>query len=196
MAAQAVRWSCISVDACSGPVDAASLAICRTRLRRTVCGAHGVLLMRVRGVTSQLDLPSLTSLSVAGWGRLQPGFPQWATSIYYLKLLIIDSIFCGGRFSTGRLLATEHFYLYFEADDSYPLSQLLNSAVLQNILILSAQCYGESLYPLLRALYDGYSAMNIKINKHPISNKQNFIFVYFLLLQRQPVSLINTNKIL
>ena len=31
-------------------------------------GAQGVLLMRVGGETSQLDLPSLTPLSVAGCG--------------------------------------------------------------------------------------------------------------------------------
>ena len=32
------------------------------------------------GATSQLDLPSLTSLSVAGCGRLQLGVNHWATS--------------------------------------------------------------------------------------------------------------------
>ena len=35
--------------------------------------------MRVVGATSQLDLPSLTPLSVAGLGRLQLGVPQWVT---------------------------------------------------------------------------------------------------------------------
>ena len=39
----------------------------------------------VNGATSQLDLPSLTSLSKAGCGRLQLGVPHWATSIYYCK---------------------------------------------------------------------------------------------------------------
>ena len=38
-------------------------------------GAQGVLPMRVRGATSQLDQPSLTSLFVAGCGRLQLGVP-------------------------------------------------------------------------------------------------------------------------
>ena len=38
--------------------------------------------MRVRGATSQLDLP-LTPLSVAGCGRLQLGVPHWATSVDY-----------------------------------------------------------------------------------------------------------------
>ena len=33
------------------------------------------------GATSQLDLPPLTPLSVAGCGRLQLGVPHWATSV-------------------------------------------------------------------------------------------------------------------
>ena len=41
-------------------------------------GVQGVLLMRVGGATSQLDLPSLTPLSVAGCGRLQLGILQGA----------------------------------------------------------------------------------------------------------------------
>ena len=44
-------------------------------------GVQGVLPMRVGGATSQLDLPSLTPLSVAGCGRLQLGVPHWATSV-------------------------------------------------------------------------------------------------------------------
>ena len=48
-------------------------------------GAQGVLLMRVEGETSQLDLPSRTPLSVAGCGRLQLGVPHWATSVDYCK---------------------------------------------------------------------------------------------------------------
>ena len=39
-------------------------------------GAQGVLPMWVGGATSQLDLPSLTLLSVAGCGRLQLGVPH------------------------------------------------------------------------------------------------------------------------
>ena len=35
--------------------------------------------MRVGGATSQLDLPSLMPLPVAGCGRLQIGVPHWAT---------------------------------------------------------------------------------------------------------------------
>ena len=38
-------------------------------------GAQGVLPMRVRGATSQLDLQPLAPLSVAGCGRLQLGVP-------------------------------------------------------------------------------------------------------------------------
>ena len=33
------------------------------------------------GATSQLDLPSLTPLSVAGCGRLQLGVPHWVISV-------------------------------------------------------------------------------------------------------------------
>ena len=44
-------------------------------------GAHGVLPMRVGGATSQLDLPSLTPLSVTGCGRLQLEVSDWATSV-------------------------------------------------------------------------------------------------------------------
>ena len=61
------------------------------------------------GATSQLDLPSLAPLSVAGCGRQQLGAPHWATSVNYSKQLIIEPTFCGSRFSTGRLLAMEDF---------------------------------------------------------------------------------------
>ena len=44
-------------------------------------GAQEVLPMRAGGATSQLDLPPLTPISVAGWGLLQLGVPHWATSI-------------------------------------------------------------------------------------------------------------------
>ena len=42
-------------------------------------------LCRVGGATSQLDLPSLTPLSIAGCGWLQLGAPHWATSVNYCK---------------------------------------------------------------------------------------------------------------
>ena len=44
-------------------------------------GAQWVLPMKARGETSQLDLPSLTPLSIAGCGQLQLGVPHWATSV-------------------------------------------------------------------------------------------------------------------
>ena len=45
--------------------------------------------MRVGGATTQLDLPSLTPLSVAGCGRLQLGVP---TLGYFSRLLqVVDS---------------------------------------------------------------------------------------------------------
>ena len=37
------------------------------------------------------------------------GIPQWATSLYYCKQLIIDPTIWGSIFSTGRLLAIEDF---------------------------------------------------------------------------------------
>ena len=58
------------------PVAAASLAICIPHLQSTIRRAQGILPMRVGGVTSQLDLESLTPLSVAGCGRLQLGVPH------------------------------------------------------------------------------------------------------------------------
>ena len=64
------------------------------------------------GETSQLDLPSLTPLYVAGCGRLQLGVPHWATSVDYCKQLIIDPTFCGSRFSAGRLPAKENFTFF------------------------------------------------------------------------------------
>ena len=78
-------------------------------------GAQRELSMRVGGVTSQLDLPSLTSLSVAGCGWLQLGVSHWAASVHYCKQLIIDPTFCGSRFSTGRLLAIEDFTFTYQS---------------------------------------------------------------------------------
>ena len=39
--------------------------------------------MRVGGAISQLDLPSLTPFSVAGYRQLQLAVPHWATSVDY-----------------------------------------------------------------------------------------------------------------
>ena len=44
-------------------------------------GSKWVLLKTLGGASSQLDLPSLTPLSVAGHCRLQLGVPNWATSL-------------------------------------------------------------------------------------------------------------------
>ena len=49
-------------------------------MRRTWGTAH-----EGGGATSQLDLPSLTPLSVASCGRLQLGVPHWAISVDYCK---------------------------------------------------------------------------------------------------------------
>ena len=38
-------------------------------------------------MASQLDLLSLTSLFVAGYGRLQLGAPHWATSVALLQVV-------------------------------------------------------------------------------------------------------------
>ena len=70
-------------------------------------GAQGVLPMRVGSATSQLDLLSLTSLSVGGCGQLQLGVPSWAASVDYCEKLITDPSFCDRIFPTGRLLAME-----------------------------------------------------------------------------------------
>ena len=68
-------------------------------------GTRGVLPTRVGGATSQLDLPSLTPLSVAGCGRLQLGVPHRATSVALLQVVDNwpDSILLWG------LLAIEDF---------------------------------------------------------------------------------------
>ena len=82
MAAQAVRWSGIPVDAyVFEPRLLQRLAICRQRLHRSLRGAQGVLPIRVGGATSQWDLPSLTPFSVARYDRLQLGDPHLATSV-------------------------------------------------------------------------------------------------------------------
>ena len=79
-----------TLSGCIGKVVASHAAV--ARLIPLWCtdlyyarGAQGVLPMRVGGATSQLDLPSLTPLSVADCGGLQPGVPQWAASVHYCK---------------------------------------------------------------------------------------------------------------
>ena len=43
----------------------------------------GILPIRAGGANSQLDLPSLSPLSVASCGRLQLGVTQWTISVDY-----------------------------------------------------------------------------------------------------------------
>ena len=83
----------------------------------------GTALCMVRDATSQLDLPSLTPLSVAGCGWLQLGAPHWATSVKLLQLLITEPTFWGSRFSTGRLLAIEDFTFLPSDCLTYPHSE-------------------------------------------------------------------------
>ena len=99
------RWSRVRV-----PVAAASLMIYVRHLHRAIRGAQGVLPCVGWYVTaSQLDLPSVTPLSVADCGRLQLGAPHWATSVTSLQVLDNWRPFCCSRFSPGRLLAIEVF---------------------------------------------------------------------------------------
>ena len=50
-----------------------------------------VIIVTGRGVTaSQLNIPSLTLFSVAGWGRVQLVVVYWANSVALLKVVIID----------------------------------------------------------------------------------------------------------
>ena len=75
-------------------------------------GAQGVLLIWVVGATSQLDLPSLMPLSVAGLGRMQLGVSHWSTLVDCCKTLIIDPTFCGSRFSHEEDPGHRRLYLY------------------------------------------------------------------------------------
>ena len=62
------------------------------------------------GVTaSQLDLPSLTPLFVAGCNRLQLGVAHWVTSVALPQVVVIDPTNSGGRLSSWGLLAIEDF---------------------------------------------------------------------------------------
>ena len=70
------------------PVAATNLVICGPHLHSGIRGAHRILPCVGWEVTaSQLDLPSLTLLSVAGCGRLQLGAPHWATSVALLEVV-------------------------------------------------------------------------------------------------------------
>ena len=82
-----MRWPGILEVACSRPTGCTNLVI-RSPHLRYASGAQGVLPCEGLGVTaSQLYLPSLTPLSVAGCGRLQPGAAHWATSVALLQVV-------------------------------------------------------------------------------------------------------------
>ena len=81
MAAQAVVRLAYAWTRVRAPVAPASLAISRPRLHHAIHLAHGELPVKVGSATSQLDLPSLTTLSVAGCSREQLGVPHSATSV-------------------------------------------------------------------------------------------------------------------
>ena len=86
MAAQAVRWPGVPKVARSHLSQCSKSCDLQPALNCAICGARGgTAVCRVWGATSQLDLPSLTPLSVAGCGRLQLGAPHWATSENYCK---------------------------------------------------------------------------------------------------------------
>ena len=68
-----MRWSGIPVDACLSPGWCSKSRDLWPRSHRAIRGAQGVLPLRVGGATSQLDLKSLSPLSIAGCGRLQLG---------------------------------------------------------------------------------------------------------------------------
>ena len=114
VAAQAVRWPGIRRSHVRISVSAVSFVICSKHWTMQYVELRGTALCRVRGATSQLDLPSLTPLSIAGCGLLQLRATYWVTSVNYCKQLIIEATFCGSRFSTGRLLAIED-HLFFTA---------------------------------------------------------------------------------
>ena len=70
--------------------------------------------MGVWVTASQLDLPSLTPLYVAGCGRVQLGVAQWPTLVALRQVVdnyIIDPTNSGSRFYSGGLLAIEDLTL-------------------------------------------------------------------------------------
>ena len=79
----ALVWLAYPWTRVRAPAADAGLAISWPRFHRAISGAQGVLTMRVGAATSQLNLPSLASMSVAGCGRLQLGVPHLAASVGY-----------------------------------------------------------------------------------------------------------------
>ena len=82
--AMAFRWLRVRVPVhgCSNSCDL------WPEFDRAIRGAHGLLPCVGWGVTaSQFDLPSPSSLSVAGCSLLQLGAPHWATSVALLQVV-------------------------------------------------------------------------------------------------------------
>ena len=86
MAAQAVHWPGVPKVARSHLSQCSKS--CYLQPAFELCNtwsSGGTALCRVGGATSQLDLPSLTPLSVGDCGRPQLVAPHWATSVNYCK---------------------------------------------------------------------------------------------------------------
>ena len=98
-----------------GSLSAASLVICSPHCTLQYVELRGYCPVQGGGATSQLDLPSLTPLSVSSYGRLQLGAPHYATSLNYCKQLIIEPTFCGSRFSTAwEAPGHRRLYLFYD----------------------------------------------------------------------------------
>ena len=83
---QAVRWPGVPKVAHSRLTECSKSCDLQPALHCAIRGAQGGLPCVGWGVRScQLDLPSLTPLSVAGCGRPQLGAPYLATSVNYCK---------------------------------------------------------------------------------------------------------------
>ena len=86
MVALVVRWAGIAKVTRSILTGCNKSCDLYPALHRAIRGAQEELLcIGWGGATSQLDVPSLMPLSVAGCGRLQLGVPHWATSVDYWK---------------------------------------------------------------------------------------------------------------
>ena len=77
-----MRWPSVPKVPESNPLITLLICIARFRVQVVLRGCSPVC-----GVTaSQLYLPSLTPLSIAGCGRLQLGAAHWATSVALLQV--------------------------------------------------------------------------------------------------------------
>ena len=102
VASQTARWPGIPKERVRFLLAVASLVICGLHLHRA-SEAHGVLPCEGWGLTaSQLDPPSLTTLSVAGCGRLQLGAAYSTTSVALLQVVDNWPHNSGSRFYSGN----------------------------------------------------------------------------------------------